>query len=160
MVFLLVLISFLAFLPRVVSVQGADTVKVSEGTTLNTQNSDFYAPPRDFLVENDKVAVYEVGGPTEQSVIELIHKYFDAEDITQAIETARCESGMIPQQSKVIRNGIRENSWGVWQIHLSAHLDISKAQAMDIEWSTKWASEQFRSGHQSMWTCWRQIYGI
>lgn len=46
----------------------------------------------------------------------------------------------------------REDSWGVWQIHLSAHKDITRAQAQDIFWSTEWAMQQLKNGNCKIWT--------
>lgn len=64
-----------------------------------------------------------------------------------------CESGYVPQQSKFVRNGIREDSWGIWQIHLPSHKDITREQAMDIIWSTNWAIQQIKAGKIKMWSC-------
>lgn len=46
----------------------------------------------------------------------------------------------------------QEDSWGLWQIHLPAHPDITKAEALDPVWSTEWAVEQLKSGNCKIWT--------
>lgn len=73
-----------------------------------------------------------------------------------ALRIAKCESNFVPQQSKHIRkDGTREKSFGVWQIHLPAHPEITKQQAMDVEWSTDWALNQMKKGNAKIWSCYR-----
>lgn len=50
--------------------------------------------------------------------------------------------------------GDHGTSLGCWQIHLPAHPDISKQQAMSIVWSTEWSVKQLADGKCSEWsTC-------
>jgi hypothetical protein len=51
----------------------------------------------------------------------------------------------------------KEDSWGVAQIHLPAHRDISKEQAQDPVFAINWTAQQFASGGASQWTCYRLI---
>ncbi len=75
------------------------------------------------------------------------------------LSVAKCESGLVSQQSKIIRkDGTRENSWGIWQIHLTAHPDITRAQAMNIIWSTNWAAKEWQKGNETKWTCYNNFY--
>ena len=48
-----------------------------------------------------------------------------------AVETIFCESMWYNIQSGVVQNGVRENSWGLAQIHLDSHSEITKEQALD-----------------------------
>ena len=48
-----------------------------------------------------------------------------------AVETIYCESMWYSIQSGVVKNGVRENSWGLAQIHLDSHSEITKEQALD-----------------------------
>ena len=48
-----------------------------------------------------------------------------------AVETIYCESMWYNIQSGVVKNGVRENSWGLAQIHLDSHNKITQAQALD-----------------------------
>lgn len=70
------------------------------------------------------------------------------------VGTLRCESGF---NSTVVGDG--GTSWGVAQIHLPAHPNISKEQALDPIWSIDFAARMFSEGKQSMWTCYKQLYG-
>lgn len=61
-------------------------------------------------------------------------------------------------QSDHYRNGVREDSWGAWQIHLPSHPNITKEQAQDPYWSTAWAAKQWSEGRASMWSCYHILY--
>lgn len=65
-----------------------------------------------------------------------------------AIRVAQCESSLNPSAV-----GDHGQSYGMWQIHLPSHPDITKEQALDPEWSTKWAMEQMAAGRARIWTC-------
>lgn len=80
----------------------------------------------------------------------LAYKYgIDAEEF---IKTAYCES-----HYNANAVGDHGNSYGVWQINLPSHPNISKEQALDPWWSTEWAAQQFAANKQRMWTCWRKL---
>lgn len=66
--------------------------------------------------------------------------------------TLACESGW--NGSAVGDNG---ESFGVAQIHLPAHKDISKEEALDPYWAISWAASMFAQGKASLWTCWRHL---
>lgn len=68
--------------------------------------------------------------------------------------TLKCESNL---RSNAV--GDHGTSYGVAQIHLPAHTDITKSQALDPFWAIDWAAREFSLGHQTMWTCWRNLYG-
>lgn len=53
--------------------------------------------------------------------------------------------------------GKREESYGITEINLPSHPDITKEQATDAEWSIEWMTQQFAAGKASMWTCWRDL---
>jgi len=62
-------------------------------------------------------------------------------------------------QSILYRRGVRENSWGGWQINLTAHPEVTKVHTQDIVWATNWAAKQWLAGEAHQWTCWRLKYG-
>ncbi len=72
-------------------------------------------------------------------------------------EAAKNDDGTYnPQgQSGFSYKGHRENSWGIAQINLDAHQDVSKAQAEDPEFAVRFMAEQFAAGNAHLWTCWR-----
>ena len=77
------------------------------------------------------------------------------------VETMRRESMNFTNlgQSRIPANGPngREDSWGICQIHLPSHPDITKTQAMDPEWCLRWSAQQFKNGDAWMWTEWRNL---
>lgn len=78
------------------------------------------------------------------------------------VETLRNESmdftalGQSYVPSKNGPNG-REDSWGVCQIHLPSHPDITKNQATDVKWCVKWSAKEFKQGRASQWTEFRKL---
>lgn len=73
---------------------------------------------------------------------------------TQMAQTIQCES-----QGFSGAIGDHGMSYGIAQIHLPAHPDISKEEALNKEWSIRWMAQQFSLNKQQMWSCWRSIYG-
>lgn len=69
-------------------------------------------------------------------------------------QTIQCESQGNPEAI-----GDHGTSLGIAQIHLPAHPEISKKEALDKEWSIKWMAQLFAAGRQSMWSCWNQKHG-
>jgi hypothetical protein len=65
-----------------------------------------------------------------------------------------CESSGNP---KAIGDGGK--SYGIVQIYLPAHPDITKEQALDPEWAIDWMARQFSYGNARLWTCWRLLHG-
>lgn len=63
-----------------------------------------------------------------------------------------CESSLNP---KAVGDG--GNSYGIAQIHLPSHPNISKAEALDAEFSIKFMAENFSKGKAKLWTCYRLI---
>ena len=56
-------------------------------------------------------------------------------DIEKILEVIKCESNFRNIQSEIIKNGVREPSFGIAQIHLPSHPDVSMEQALDEEFS-------------------------
>lgn len=85
------------------------------------------------------------------------------------VAVAKCESGLVPdrQSDHTYREGnrwgfpagTREKSFGIMQVHLPDHPDISESQAKDPDWSSEWAAKQFAAGNARWWTCWRTQFG-
>lgn len=66
----------------------------------------------------------------------------------------RCESGYdIDIQSHWIQPYGREQSWGLAQIHLPAHPNVTKEQAIDPEFAIRFMAKHFAQGNHKMWAC-------
>lgn len=63
-------------------------------------------------------------------------------------------------QSNYYRHGVRENSWGLSQINLTAHPDVTLEQAQDPDFAVRYMAREFAAGNASAWTCWRLNHGV
>lgn len=54
--------------------------------------------------------------------------------------------------------GSREQSFGLVQIHLPDHPEITMEQATDIEFSIEFLAKSISEGKGGMWTCYRKLY--
>lgn len=72
---------------------------------------------------------------------------------TPLIATLRCESNL-----RADAVGDFGTSYGISQIHLPAHKNVTKAQALDPFFSIDFAAHEFSLGHQYMWSCWKSLY--
>lgn len=70
------------------------------------------------------------------------------------IDTLYCESQFNPS---VV--GDKQTSFGIAQIHLPAHKDVTKKQALNPFFAIDWAASQFAAGNASIWSCYKQLYG-
>jgi hypothetical protein len=69
----------------------------------------------------------------------------------ELVATLKCESGF---NAKAI--GDHGTSFGVAQIHISAHKEVSKEEALDPLFSINFAAKAFSEGHQNWWTCYKK----
>ena len=76
--------------------------------------------------------------------------------------TLRYESGGWQNGQSYVKdptgpNG-REDSWGVCQIHLPSHPDVSKEQALDVEFCVDFTIQKFNEGKARLWTGYRLLF--
>lgn len=75
------------------------------------------------------------------------------------LESSGWLNGQSTVPDKTGPNG-QEDSWGVCQIHLPDHSEVTKEQALDPHFCLSWSAEQWAVGNASLWTEWRLNYGI
>lgn len=70
-------------------------------------------------------------------------------------DTVKCESNFVvdTQSFSINSKGIRENSWGLAQIHLPSHPTISRQQAINPDFALNFIAYHFSKEHYSMWSC-------
>ena len=83
------------------------------------------------------------------------------------VAVARCESSLIPgrQSDHTYRAGnrwgfpagTRERSFGLAQIHLPDHPDVTEAQAKDPDFAADFMARGFAAGNARWWTCARTL---
>lgn len=50
----------------------------------------------------------------------------------------------------------REDSWGIAQINLPYHPDVSREEATNPDFALNFMAKHFALGKQSMWTCYKK----
>ena len=108
-----------------------------------------------FLIPKGLIADDSVSYPTMSfniSIETLVSHYSDVYDIQESRinRIIKCESGFNPNAHNLTK---RENSWGLVQINLLAHKNISKEDAIDPYFSIPFLAENVSKGKSSMWTC-------
>ncbi|MCX6743968.1 MAG: hypothetical protein NTX82_00390 [Candidatus Parcubacteria bacterium] len=68
------------------------------------------------------------------------------------IRLAHCESSLNPAAV-----GDENNSYGLYQIFLKWHPDVTLEQAQDIDFATRWTANKIRQGQGDLWSCWSKI---
>ena len=73
-----------------------------------------------------------------------------------------CESEyQVDVQSKYIRpDGTREKSFGLSQIYLPAHPDVSYEEAINPDFALNFMAEKFSQGKHSLWSCYKTLYKV
>ena len=61
-----------------------------------------------------------------------------------------CESSFNPNNHT---ESSRENSWGLVQINLKAHPEITKEEAVDPDFALTYLAKNLSEGRGGMWTC-------
>ncbi len=109
------------------------------------------------LVSDDAVRDAPLSTTTVEALIHYAAAFYGV-DYAQLYGTLKCESSVhgIPFDTNAI--GDAGTSFGIAQIHLSSHPDVSKVQAMDGLWSIYWTAKEFHAGRAWQWTCWRIKY--
>ena len=97
---------------------------------------------------------------SEQQIQDLISKYAIVYDIneTKVLETIRCESRFKNVQSDIVKNGEREDSWGIVQIHLPSNPKVTKEEALNPEFAIAFITKEFSEGRQKKWSCYKKLY--
>lgn len=96
---------------------------------------------------------------TAQTIIEAYAVKYGIE-AAPLLATLSCESNYRADARGDFDTHATPTSFGVAQIHLPAHPDITREQALDPLWSIDWTARQFKAGRQHMWSCYRQLYEV
>ena len=106
------------------------------------------------LVFGTPVVLADPLPPPPLSVVGLISAYsaFYGVSSSTLYKVLNCESQMNP--GAIGDNG---TSFGIAQIHLPAHPDITKQEALDPNFAIPWTALQFSLGRQKMWSCYTKL---
>lgn len=89
------------------------------------------------------------------SVEEVVHHFADQYNVSaeRMLVTMKCESSLNP---KAIGDG--GHSYGIAQIHLPSHRNITIEQAQSIPFSAEFMAQEFSKGNARIWTCYRKYF--
>jgi hypothetical protein len=97
-----------------------------------------------------------------KTVSELVLQYSKQYGVSSTTmwTVMKCENKELDPtlQSRIITNGKRELSFGLVQIHVPSHPDITLKQATDAEFSIKYLAQQLKKGNGKQWTCYRTYF--
>jgi len=114
----------------------------------------FFAIPLLILTPSTPVIYQEEVPPVPKTLEEKIDDYAGKYGVSayQMSRIIQCESGGKPIQSAIVtKNGGREDSWGIVQIHLPSHPTITKEQALDTDFALDFLASNLSQGRISMW---------
>lgn len=90
--------------------------------------------------------MYILGDTIPEVVIEnMISEVATGTKAYQMERTIFCESEYQNIQSRMIKNGEQEDSWGIAQINLYWNNKVTKEQALDPKYSIKWMSDNWNT---------------
>ena len=80
--------------------------------------------------------------------------------LEQIYQTIKCESKLYPSAKGDYASTTGYMSFGLAQINMRWHPEVSEAQALDPDFAVPWMVIQFVKGKQREWTCWRNLYAF
>lgn len=128
------------------------SLPVEYDRSLYIQEAHAQEVPKTVLI---KEAINWTPERISQEIDTVAARYGVSADLMRDI--IECESmGSTTVQSYHIRkDGSRENSWGLVQINLDAHKDVTRDQATDPKFAIDWMGKHMKT--PSMWTCYKLI---
>ena len=107
------------------------------------------------LLFTPSTASYTAPEPQNRSINDLITEYASRYGVSEKVvhKVINCESRYNPNAV-----GDGGKSYGLVQIHLPSHPNITKAQALDSEYAINFLAKNLAKGNGKIWTCWRKWY--
>lgn len=141
--FLIIIILSVSFLGIKLSSAEAPTIKAESVEIVEAPAEKQYTTKDDYISLTEKYAEkYNVSATVMKRVIDCENNTWNPK-----------------RQSEIInKSGIREDSWGLVQIHLPSHSHITREEATDPEFSIEFMAIEFSKGRQSKWSCYKKIY--
>lgn len=93
--------------------------------------------------------------PIEELIAHFATQYHV--DYISMYRTIECETRFRNVQSEIVKNGVREESYGYSQIHLPSHPNITKEQSLTPSFAIEFMAKEFSKGRQWQWTCARKL---
>lgn len=105
------------------------------------------------LAQAPDVPLYEK--PVEQIVEHFANQYSVSAE--KMLATMKCESGMNVKSKGDLRNG-QPTSFGLSQIHLPAHPEVTIDMAFDPVFASEFMAKGFSENKATMWSCYRKLF--
>lgn len=98
---------------------------------------------------------------TKLELVEKVYKYADEYQVSSKtmLKIINCENKEwdTDLQSRIKnKKGVREKSYGLSQIHLPSHPDITKEQANDPDFAIEFMAKNIKQGKASIWSCYKK----
>ncbi len=110
------------------------------------------------LIAEDRVPKQISKDYTKSELVQKVYKYADIYSVSPKtmVSLINCENKEWDEdlQSRIInKKGQREKSYGLSQIHLPSHPDITKEQATDPDFALEFMAKNISKGKINMWSC-------
>lgn len=99
---------------------------------------------------NSAIQLYPQYEPIKELITRIAKVHGVSPRLMLAI--AQCESSL---SASAI--GDRQQSYGLFQLHIPSHPSITKEQALDPQWATDWTAKQVANGKAYMWSCFNSM---
>lgn len=88
----------------------------------------------------------------------MVDSYADQYGVSRSIMHAvvKCESGYVYNVPGDKRHGAYE-SFGVSQIHLKDHPDVSYEEAINADFALNFMASEMKAGRSWQWSCWKKL---
>jgi len=112
-----------------------------------------------YYQQEEEVTLIKIEGEATpelmMKIYQIAEKYgVDPELMTEVIN---CESRFRNVQSRQYHKGVREKSYGLSQIHLPSHPEITKEQAKNSDFAIEFMAKEFSKGRYYKWNCYKKI---
>lgn len=104
-----------------------------------------------------------VSPAVQTKIQDKVMQYADLYGVSrqELYKVVECESGFDPgiqsfHPSPTGPNG-REDSWGLAQINLPYHPDITREQAVNPDFALDYIASEFAKGHKGQWSCYKLL---
>lgn len=98
------------------------------------------------------------------SIVPIVYSASTSEAIIRATAAHYAVSGDVLMKVLKCESNLRSDavgdsgrSFGVAQIFLPAHPEVTKEQALNAIWAIDWTAKQFSLGNARAWTCYRNL---
>ena len=110
-----------------------------------------------FLLPAPVIATTSPIMPVELTIDEKITKYASEYKVDETLmrKVIKCESSFNPNAV-----GDKGTSYGLSQIHLPAHPDITKEQATNEDFAINFMAKEFSKNNMKIWSCYKIVTDV